>query len=117
MVVSGACTLYETYATSKTWKGWKAGSGAVWSLKSNKLRPDGWTSADAAGLPILPGLLRWSEVRADRSTTRSGSPPTRPALPPVAGSARRRIDAVGGVPADGSAVPAQGRVAPRGMSV
>ncbi len=66
VVVRGACRLFETYATKKTGKGWKAGSGAVWSLKSNKLRPDGWTSADAAGLPILPGLLRWSEVRADR---------------------------------------------------
>ena len=43
-----------------------AGSGAVWSLRSNGLRPDGWTSADAAGLPILPGLLRWSEVKAGR---------------------------------------------------
>ena len=43
-----------------------AGSGATWSLKSNALRPDGWTSADAAGLPILPGLLRWNEVKAGR---------------------------------------------------
>ena len=42
---------------------WRAGSGAVWVLDSNALRPDGWTSADAAGLPILPGLLRWREVR------------------------------------------------------
>ena len=42
---------------------WRAGSGATWSLHSNGLRPDGWTSADAAGLPILPGLLRWREVR------------------------------------------------------
>ena len=42
--------------------GWTAGSGAVWSLTSNKLRPQGWTSADAAGLPILPGLLRYREV-------------------------------------------------------
>ena len=36
----------------------------MWSLRSNELRPDGWTSADAAGLPILPGLLRWNEVEA-----------------------------------------------------
>ena len=41
------------------------GSGAIWSLRSNTLRPSGWTSADAAGLPILPGLLRWREVRDD----------------------------------------------------
>jgi hypothetical protein len=45
---------------------WRAGSGATWSLRSNALRRDGWTSADAAGLPILPGLLRWNEVRDDR---------------------------------------------------
>jgi hypothetical protein len=57
------CKLYETYLTRHTSKGWKAGSGAVWNLRSNKLRPDGWTSADAAGLPILPGLLRYREVR------------------------------------------------------
>src|SRR5205823_13617838 len=44
-------------------KSWHAGSGAIWSLKSNKLRPLTWTSADAAGLPILPGLARWSDMR------------------------------------------------------
>lgn len=60
-----ACRLYETYATRRTGGGWRAGSGAVWDLRSSDLRPDGWTSADAAGLPILPGLLRWSEVRDD----------------------------------------------------
>ncbi|MBB6625721.1 hypothetical protein H5V45_00170 [Nocardioides sp. KIGAM211] len=64
VVDRGACRLYETYATRATASGWRAGSGAVWSLDSNDLRPDGWTSADAAGLPILPGLLRWNEVRA-----------------------------------------------------
>jgi hypothetical protein len=41
----------------------RAGSGAIWSLRSNRLRPAGWTSADAAGLPILPGLARYDEVR------------------------------------------------------
>jgi hypothetical protein len=60
------CTLYETFATRVRGGRWHAGSGAVWSLRSNRLRPDGWTSADAAGLPILPGLLRWNEVRDDR---------------------------------------------------
>ncbi len=60
------CKLYEVYATRQRPDGsWRAGSGAVWSLGSNALRPDGWTSADAAGLPILPGLLRWAEVRDD----------------------------------------------------
>ena len=57
------CRLYETWNTTKRDGRWHAGSGAVWNLGSNKLRRDGWTSADAAGLPILPGLLRWSEVR------------------------------------------------------
>lgn len=61
------CRLYETWATSVSPAGrWSAGSGATWSLRSNDLRPDGWTSADAAGLPILPGLLRLREVRRDR---------------------------------------------------
>ncbi len=60
------CKLYETYATRVSNGQWHAGSGAVWSLKKNKLRPDGWTSADAAGLPILPGLLRWNEVKKNR---------------------------------------------------
>lgn len=63
IVDRGSCKLYETYDTRVKQGKWKAGSGAVWSLKGNKLRPDGWTSADAAGLPILPGLLRWNEVR------------------------------------------------------
>ena len=58
------CRLYETWNTRRTPRGWRAGSGAVWNLRSNALRPAGWTSADAAGLPILPGLLRWSEVRS-----------------------------------------------------
>ena len=47
---------------------------ATWSLTSNALRPDGWTSADAAGLPIYPGLVRYDEVAAAGSSTRSGSP-------------------------------------------
>jgi hypothetical protein len=59
------CRLYETWATRVRDGRWRAGSGAVWSLRSNDLRPDGWTSGDAAGLPILPGLLRWREVRDD----------------------------------------------------
>ncbi len=64
VVDSRRCRLYETWNTRLTDSGWRAGSGAVWNLRSNALRPAGWTSADAAGLPILPGLLRWSEVRA-----------------------------------------------------
>lgn len=60
------CKLYETWLTRYRDGRWRAGSGAVWSLRSNALRPEGWTSADAAGLAILPGLLRWREVRDDR---------------------------------------------------
>jgi hypothetical protein len=59
-----ACHLYELFNARKVDGKWKAGSGAIWDLRSNALRPDGWTSADAAGLPILPGLVRWSEVKA-----------------------------------------------------
>ena len=59
------CRLYETWATRKLpGNKWAAGSGATWSLNSNQLRPRGWTSADAAGLQILPGLLRYDEVAA-----------------------------------------------------
>ena len=64
IVQRNECRLYELYAARKTTTGWKAGSGAVWSLGSNALRPSGWTSADAAGLPILPGLVRYDEVAA-----------------------------------------------------
>jgi hypothetical protein len=64
VVRKGRCTLYETWNTRVRHGHWRAGSGATWSLGSNALRPDGWTSADAAGLPILPGLLRWNEVKA-----------------------------------------------------
>jgi hypothetical protein len=64
IVDKSTCRLYETYATRKSGTSWYAGSGAIWSLKSDALRPRGWTSADAAGLPILPGLLRYDEVAA-----------------------------------------------------
>jgi hypothetical protein len=64
IVEKGTCTLYELYDAN--WNGGDAtaGSGAIWDLGSNALRPDGWTSADAAGLPILAGLVRWDEVEA-----------------------------------------------------
>jgi hypothetical protein len=54
--------LYELFHAFPAGRGWKAGSGAIFDLTSNKLRPAGWTSADAAGLPILPGLVRYDEV-------------------------------------------------------
>ncbi|MFL5804498.1 MAG: hypothetical protein ACJ8CR_22480 [Roseiflexaceae bacterium] len=61
----GACKLYETWASESNGNGtWHAGSGAIFDLNSNALRPAGWTSADAAGLPILPGLALYDEVNA-----------------------------------------------------
>lgn len=54
--------LYELFAAYPEGDGWRAGSGAIFDLGSNVLRPAGWTSADAAGLPILPGLVRYDEV-------------------------------------------------------
>jgi hypothetical protein len=63
IVDRGHCRLYELYHVHKNRTGWHAGSGATWNLLGNHLRPDGWTSADAAGLPILPGLVRWNEVK------------------------------------------------------
>jgi hypothetical protein len=61
------CRLFELFAAEKESPpapGWRAGSGAIFDLRSNRLRPRGWTSADAAGLPILPGLARYEEVAA-----------------------------------------------------
>jgi chitodextrinase len=59
------CTLYETWSTYPQSDGsWEAGSGAIFNLNSNDLRPSGWTASDAAGLPILPGLVRYDEVAA-----------------------------------------------------
>ncbi|HMI98840.1 MAG TPA: hypothetical protein VK488_03305 [Gaiellaceae bacterium] len=63
IVDRSSCRLYELYALYPKGRGWRAGSGAIWNLRSNKLRPAGWTSADAAGLPILPGLAHYDEVR------------------------------------------------------
>ena len=65
LVNSGNCVLYELYAAYPQPDGsWHAGSGAVFDLRGNGLRPATWTSADAAGLPILPGLVRYDEVAA-----------------------------------------------------
>jgi hypothetical protein len=62
IVDSSTCTLYELFDASYSGGTWHAGSGAIWNLNSNALRPDTWTSADAAGLPILPGLVRYDEI-------------------------------------------------------
>jgi hypothetical protein len=64
VVQSGSCKLYELYSAYPDADGsWKAASGAVFNLRSNRLRPDGWTSADAAGLPIFAGLIRYAEIQ------------------------------------------------------
>jgi hypothetical protein len=65
VVDKDACQLYEMWNARPQKDGsWKAGSGATWNLTSNAMRPATWTSADAAGLPILPGLVRYEEVAA-----------------------------------------------------
>jgi uncharacterized protein (TIGR03437 family) len=67
LVDSTNCILYELYAAYPQPDGtWQAGSGAIFDLKGNQLRPQGWTSSDAAGLPILPGLVRYDEVLAGK---------------------------------------------------
>jgi hypothetical protein len=62
IVDPAALKLYETFYTFRTDQGWKCGSAAIFDLTSNKLRPDGWTSGDAAGLPIFPGVVRFDDV-------------------------------------------------------
>jgi hypothetical protein len=97
----GSCRLYELYDAQRNGDGWEAESGAVFNLRSNALRPNGWTSADAAGLPIMPLLVRYDEVRAGRidhalrmtvqrtqkgfihPATHYASDSTDPALPPM----------------------------------
>jgi len=65
VIQQGSCTLYETGSSTVASNGsWSAYSGAKWPLSSDALRTAGWTSADAAGLPILPGLVKVSEVQA-----------------------------------------------------
>ena len=105
-----SCKLYELYALQRSGSGWSAGSGAIWNLRSNKLRPATWTSADAAGLPILPGLVRYDEVarghidhalRFTVDNTRNtfiyparhqASDQTDPSLPPMGLRVRLRAD-------------------------
>jgi hypothetical protein len=64
IVDRSACRLYELGGAEKRASGWHAWAGSIWSLRSNALRRATWTSADAAGLPILPGLARYDEVAA-----------------------------------------------------
>ncbi len=84
VVDKAACRLYELFDAHPRDAGrsWHAGSGATWDLRSNRLRPRTWTSADAAGLPILPGLARYPEVAqgAIRHALRFTAPRTRTAF-------------------------------------
>jgi len=66
LVNRDTCRLYELFDLQGRPGAWSAGSGATWNLRSNRLRPKGWTSADAAGLPILPLLARHQEVERGR---------------------------------------------------
>ncbi|HXQ22050.1 MAG TPA: hypothetical protein VN812_10295 [Candidatus Acidoferrales bacterium] len=70
VVQAGTCILFELFDAHPLRRGriWRAGSGATWDLNSDALRTAGWTSADAAGLPILPGLVRYDEVTAGAIT-------------------------------------------------
>lgn len=80
VIEKDSCTLYELFAASRQPDGsWQAGSGAIYDLRSNALRPPGWTSADAAGLPIFPGLARYGEVASGeiRHAFRFTAPRTR----------------------------------------
>jgi hypothetical protein len=65
----GTCLLYELFGAQKSGSGWSAASGARFDLRSGKPRPKGWTSADAAGLPIFPGLARADEVVGAKAIT------------------------------------------------
>jgi hypothetical protein len=68
LVDRNRCRLFELFALRRESGRWTAGSGATWSLRKPRMRPAGWTSADAAGLPILPLLARYQEVRRGRIT-------------------------------------------------
>lgn len=68
MLHKDECVLYELYAAVQEGAQWFVGSGAIFDLTSNALRPDYWTSADAAGLPIFPGLVRYDEVESGTIT-------------------------------------------------
>jgi hypothetical protein len=68
---AGTCRLYELFGAAWNDGDPRAGSGAIFDLDTNRLRPETWTSADAVGLPILAGLVRWDEVKAGSIRMRS----------------------------------------------
>ena len=106
LVDRDACRLYELFAAREEGGAWHAGSGATWDLTSNALRPETWTSADAAGLPILPGLVRYDEVAA-------GDDPPRPPLHDEPHATRRTSTR----PATRRANPARPSLPPMGLRV
>ena len=107
-----ACRLWELYAAYPQNGGtsWTAGSGATWDLSSNAMRPLGWTSGDAAGLPILPGLVRYDEVASGEidHVIRFTVPKTQNAYVWPASHKAGSADRVR--PADGHVVPAEGEL-------
>ena len=89
------CQLYELFAASRTASGWFADSGAKFDLLTGAPRPIGWTSADAAGLPILPGLVRYDEVAAgviDHAIRVTFSQTQTGFIPPASHSASNKTD-------------------------
>lgn len=128
VVDTAACRLYEMWNAHPAGDGsWRAGSGAVFDLRAHGLRPAGWTSADAAGLPVAPGLVRYEEVAAGRvdhavrvtvprsqrayvwPARHAASSDTSAALPPM--GLRLRLKAG----TDTSRLPAQARVVAEAM--
>ena len=123
-----SCRLYELSGMSRANRRWSGWSGAIWNLRSNAVRPAGWTSADAAGLPILPGLARWEgdastgvirhALRFTAQHTRRAyiyparhyaSSSTDPSLPPMGLRVRLKADV------DISSLPPQARVVAQAM--
>ena len=94
VVQQDSCILYELYNTVRTGTGFMVSSSAKWDLKIDATRPPGWTSADAAGLPILPGLLKYDEVAGGQIThaLRFTVPQVRRAYTPPAGHCGQYAD-------------------------
>jgi hypothetical protein len=127
VVDTARCKLYELFAAEPGAGAWHAGAGAVFDLRSNALRPAGWTSADAAGLPIFPGLARYEEaaagdirhaLRFTAARTQKGyvsparhfaSSVTDPGVPPMGARARLKASV------DVSAMPPQARAVARAL--
>lgn len=94
VVQQDSCILYELYNTVRTGTGFMVSSSAKWDLKIDATRPPGWTSADAAGLPILPGLLKYDEIAGGQIThaLRFTVPQVRRAYTPPAGHCGQYAD-------------------------